>query len=220
MFCTGKGPGPFTCLAVIYGRTHYPFIFIPFLAMIAMRSIPMRQCVVCRKKSEKGILFRAIRTPDNQILFDPLHKMNGRGVYICKNAVCIQKARKKDLIGLTFQLPVSAELYMQLAEALQSEQKSSMETLIGFANRSRNLIKGITGIVEGVEKKKIKLLILDPETKATTRKRIESIGRKQNIPLIVYSGERSLSDILGKANCRCIGITDDQFARSILKQME
>lgn len=184
-----------------------------------MKSIPNRQCIVCRKKKEKGSLFRVIRTPENQVLFDPTQKMNGRGVYICKNTGCVKKAREKDLIGSAFARSVSPELYTQLADALQSEKKTSIETLIGFANRSRNLIKGMTGIVEGIGKHKIKLLIIDPETKSTTRKRIESIGRKKRISLIVYSGEKPLSEILGKPNCRCVGITDDQFARSILKQI-
>jgi predicted RNA-binding protein YlxR (DUF448 family) len=185
-----------------------------------MKSIPIRQCIVCRKKKEKGTLFRLIRTPENQILFDPAQKMNGRGVYICKDTTCVQKAREKDLIGSVFARTGSTELYMQLADALQSGKKTSIETLIGFANRSRNLIKGMTGIIEGIEKRKIKLLILDPETKSTTKKRIESIGRKQRIPLIVYSGKKPLSDVLGKPNCRCVGITDNQFARSILKQID
>jgi predicted RNA-binding protein YlxR (DUF448 family) len=184
-----------------------------------MKSIPIRQCIVCRKRSEKGTLFRVIRTPENQILFDPMHKMNGRSVYLCKNVACVQKAGEEDLIGCAFNRTASAELYMQIANALQSEKKTSVGTLIGFANRSRKVIKGMTGIAEGAGKKKIKLLIIDSETQPTTRKRIESISSKQNIPLIVYSNERSLSDILGKANCRCVGITDDQFARSILRQI-
>ncbi len=184
-----------------------------------MKSIPIRQCIVCRKRREKGELFRVIRTPKQQILFDPTHKMNGRGVYLCKNVTCVQKAGESDLIGHAFAQTGSNELYMQLANALQFEKRNSIGTLIGFANRSRKLIKGITGVAEGAEKKKIKLLILDPETKSTTRKRIESISSKQNIPLIVYSGEKSLSDILRKTNCRCVGITDDQFVQSILKQI-
>jgi predicted RNA-binding protein YlxR (DUF448 family) len=185
-----------------------------------MKSVPIRQCIACRKKTEKKTLFRIVRTSENHIHFDPNQTMNGRGVYLCKNAACIQKAQTKDLIGHSFHRTVPDALYVQIAEAFQPTEKTSIETLIGFASRSRKLIKGLTGVTEAARKKKIHLLILDPEAGATTRKRIETLHNKWNIPLVEYTGKKSLSDIVGKDRCRCVGVTDTQFARTILKMKQ
>jgi predicted RNA-binding protein YlxR (DUF448 family)/ribosomal protein L30E len=192
-------------------------IFNKAFSKTAMKSVPIRQCIVCRQREEKRNLFRVIRTPDKQIIFDLRQKGNGRGIYFCKKTSCIQKAKEKDLIKFAFNQTVSPELYMQLANALQKDQGNSVEALIGFANRSRKLIKGFAGVAEAAEKMKIKLLILDPQTRNDTKKRVESISHKMQIPLIVYSGEKSLSEALGKENCRCAGVTDDQFVKAIVQ---
>ena len=49
------------------------------------RHIPTRTCVICRNRREKDVLFRIVRTPDGDIVFDKTGKLNGRGAYICKD---------------------------------------------------------------------------------------------------------------------------------------
>ena len=49
------------------------------------RHIPTRTCVICRNRREKNVLFRIVRTPDGDIVFDKTGKLNGRGAYVCKD---------------------------------------------------------------------------------------------------------------------------------------
>ena len=51
--------------------------------MPARRSVPIRTCVVCSKKSEKRGLVRIVASPEGQVELDPSGKMNGRGAYVC-----------------------------------------------------------------------------------------------------------------------------------------
>ena len=52
------------------------------------RQIPARTCVICRNRRQKDVLFRIVRTPEGDIVFDKTGKLNGRGAYICRDDGC------------------------------------------------------------------------------------------------------------------------------------
>ena len=56
-----------------------------------------RQCTGCGEKKDKKELIRVIKTPEGDITVDFTGKKNGRGAYICRNAECVEKAKKKNL---------------------------------------------------------------------------------------------------------------------------
>lgn len=59
------------------------------------KKIPMRQCVGCREMKPKRELIRVVRSPEGDIALDFRGKNPGRGAYICPDAKCLAKARKK-----------------------------------------------------------------------------------------------------------------------------
>ena len=56
------------------------------------KHIPQRTCVACRNKTDKRLLTRIVRSPDEGVLIDVTGKRNGRGVYLCDNLSCWEKA--------------------------------------------------------------------------------------------------------------------------------
>ena len=60
-------------------------------------------------------MVRIVRTQDIQIIIDEPGKKNGRGAYICKNAECMKKALKSRGLDRSFKIPVSKEVYENLA---------------------------------------------------------------------------------------------------------
>lgn len=58
----------------------------------------MRQCAACRGRFPKKTLMRIVRSADGEVSFDLSGKMNGRGVYLCRNSSCIESARKSGCI--------------------------------------------------------------------------------------------------------------------------
>ena len=52
------------------------------------RQIPARTCVLCRNRRQKDVLFRIVRTPEGDIVFDKTGKLNGRGAYVCRDDGC------------------------------------------------------------------------------------------------------------------------------------
>lgn len=55
------------------------------------KHIPQRTCVLCRTTEGKRQLARLVKTPENEVHFDPTGKRNGRGAYVCKNLACVRE---------------------------------------------------------------------------------------------------------------------------------
>lgn len=87
------------------------------------RKIPMRQCVGCQEQREKKTLVRIVRTPEQEILFDPSGKKSGRGAYICREISCLQKARQKKAFNRAFKCDIPNEIYERLEQELTKESK-------------------------------------------------------------------------------------------------
>ncbi|WP_334304397.1 RNase P modulator RnpM [Johnsonella ignava] len=76
---------------------------------------PQRLCIGCGIQKDKKEMVRIVRTEDIQIIIDETGKKNGRGAYICKNAECMKKALKSRGLDRSFKIPVSKEVYENLA---------------------------------------------------------------------------------------------------------
>jgi predicted RNA-binding protein YlxR (DUF448 family) len=63
--------------------------------------------VACRTTREKRDLVRVVRTPTGDVIIDPSGRAAGRGAYVCRDAVCIDRAITKGALSraLNTQLP-------------------------------------------------------------------------------------------------------------------
>jgi predicted RNA-binding protein YlxR (DUF448 family) len=95
------------------------------LRKMKTKKIPMRRCVGCMESKPKQKLLR-IACIDGEVRPDPTGKANGRGVYLCRDMACFEKARKKKAISrglMTNGLPpevydvLKADLEQYIAEA-------------------------------------------------------------------------------------------------------
>ncbi len=82
------------------------------------KKIPLRKCVACQEMFAKKELLRIVKTPENEIVIDETGKQNGRGAYICKKRECFEKAEKTKALVRSLACDISAEVHMQLKEAL------------------------------------------------------------------------------------------------------
>lgn len=84
------------------------------------KKIPMRRCVGCMESKPKKELIRIVSTPEEQLKIDPTGKANGRGVYLCPNLQCLEKAKKKKAIGRSLKISVSEEQLLSLFEEIKT----------------------------------------------------------------------------------------------------
>lgn len=81
---------------------------------MAIKKVPMRQCLALNESFPKQELFRIVRTPEGEVLVDLKGKVNGRGAYISKTKKAIEIAKKKKLLEKKLEVVVPEEIYEQL----------------------------------------------------------------------------------------------------------
>ena len=79
------------------------------------KHIPLRTCVICRKKTDKRRLQRIVRSPDGGISADPTGKQDGRGAYLCDDPNCWDKALASNILDLQLGTRISDEEKQNLA---------------------------------------------------------------------------------------------------------
>ena len=87
-----------------------------------IKKIPMRRCVACMDSKPKQDLQR-IAYYEEKLTIDPTGKANGRGVYLCKNPECIEKAKKRKALQRSFGALIAAEEIDKVFSELENGQK-------------------------------------------------------------------------------------------------
>ena len=75
------------------------------------KKIPMRMCTGCGEMFDKRELVRVVKSPEGEVSLDLTGKKAGRGAYVCKNADCLKKARKKRAFERAFSMQIDDEVY-------------------------------------------------------------------------------------------------------------
>lgn len=73
--------------------------------------VPQRMCAVCRERHDKAELLRIVKTADGKISVDYTGKMQGRGMYICKEEMCRKNAAKRRVVERAFSCAAPKEVY-------------------------------------------------------------------------------------------------------------
>lgn len=75
-------------------------------------------CAGCGEMFDKRSLIRVVKSPEGEISIDLTGKKNGRGAYICNNAECLKKAKKRKSIERAFSMKIDDEIYAQMEEEI------------------------------------------------------------------------------------------------------
>ena len=87
---------------------------------------PMRRCIGCMESKAKSGMYK-IALKNGELTLDKDGKAIGRGVYICKDKDCIEKAKKKN--GLqrgfrrNFQVEMTDDIFEKISEECNDAQQ-------------------------------------------------------------------------------------------------
>lgn len=79
-------------------------------------------CTGCGEMFDKRTLVRVVKSPEGEISLDLTGKKSGRGAYVCKNAECLKKARKKKAFERAFGVKIEDEIYEKMQEEISSAE--------------------------------------------------------------------------------------------------
>jgi predicted RNA-binding protein YlxR (DUF448 family) len=82
------------------------------------RKVPLRTCVVSNEKCEKKDLLRVVRNNEGQVFVDDTNKANGRGAYLKKDEMIIERARKTKVLERHLDVKIENEIYDELLKRL------------------------------------------------------------------------------------------------------
>jgi len=85
------------------------------------KRIPMRMCLGCGENKPKRELVRVVKSPEGDISLDFTGKKSGRGAYICRNAECLEKARKNRRFEKSLSCRIDDSVYEVMKNELCSE---------------------------------------------------------------------------------------------------
>lgn len=82
--------------------------------------VHLRMCVATRKLKPKQELVRLVKK-DGVILIDEKQKMQGRGVFVSKDAEIVKSLKKSKALNKAFKMQVPDEIYDKLEKLCQSQ---------------------------------------------------------------------------------------------------
>lgn len=172
--------------------------------------MPERMCLCCRKKGSKEDFFR-ISTVKEKCVLDIEHRIQARGIYVCKDKQCVEKLSKHKKIK------VDIEILLKMLSILDKSEKSIEKILIGMRN-SEYFIYGVDDNIEGVKRDKVKLIILPKDVKEKYKEEFLNLREKYKFKIIYIEKQEQLTDIFSR-NVNVIGVFDKSVVRGILKKI-
>ncbi|WP_040195120.1 RNase P modulator RnpM [Clostridium culturomicium] len=83
-----------------------------------VKKIPQRMCTGCMEMKPKKELIRVVKNKENEISIDLNGKKPGRGAYICRDSVCLEKAVKTKRLERNLECKINDEIYDKLKEEI------------------------------------------------------------------------------------------------------
>lgn len=84
-----------------------------------IKPIKKRMCIVTKEKKPANELFKVVRLPNGDIMFDKNHTFLGRSAYISKNLEVILKAQKTGALNKALRKKVDDSIYIELIQHLK-----------------------------------------------------------------------------------------------------
>ena len=97
-----------------------------------------------------------------------------------------------------------------------------LNTLLGFAQKSGNLVSGTEQVLKSIEAGKVKICLLGSDVAEGTRKKVLSKCQHYQVPFYDLLTTEQLSHAIGKENRTVVGVTSKGFSdpiKQLLKEM-
>ena len=129
-----------------------------------IRHVPERSCSVCHAKSGKQNLIRIVKSPDGVAVVDIAKKLPGRGVYICPDSECVERARKSGILAGILKAETDENFWTALEEHIKSFSFNAdlkLRSVLGLAKKSGSLLIGTDNIKKAAQRKILVLCATD-----------------------------------------------------------
>jgi len=92
-------------------------------------------------------------------------------------------------------------------------------SMISLANKAGKLVTGEDAVRNSIRNSKVKLLIIAEDASFNTKKRFQNSAAFYNVSLVIWGLKDDLGNCIGKSERSVLGITDENFSRSIKEKL-
>ena len=85
-----------------------------------LRHVPLRTCVACGKKINKGDLTRVVAQAAGGVTMDPSGKAQGRGAYVCSSGDCAEEPIRKRRLEFALRRKISDDDWSAVSTFIES----------------------------------------------------------------------------------------------------
>ena len=93
-------------------------------------------------------------------------------------------------------------------------------SLLGLSAKSGNLVSGEFSTEKAVKEHKAALVVVAEDASDNTKKSFSNLCAYYHVPMIVFADKETLGHAIGKQFRASIAVTQDGFAKAILKLTE
>lgn len=101
----------------------------------------------------------------------------------------------------------------------QIPEKDKVLSLLGLAERSRNVVSGGFATEQAVKSGKASLVIIAEDASGNTRKKYSNMCDFYKVPCVVHGTKETLGHSMGKEERSVLAVTEEGFANSIRKHL-
>ena len=101
-----------------------------------------------------------------------------------------------------------------------AQSKKKMLSYMGFAAKARKIVNGYNTCVFMMEKRRIRLLIIAEDLAENSKKKMISAANKLNVEYRIFGDSDEMSHMTGTEGKGIFGITDENFANVISKEID
>lgn len=89
--------------------------------------------------------------------------------------------------------------------------------LLGLATRAGEIAFGTESVIDTINKKKAKLVIVAKDAAERTIRNITRIAQENNVPVRIYGDIETISRNIGKVNKAIVCVKNTNFSKEMLK---
>lgn len=158
---------------------------------------------------------RYVQAPDGEVLVDIRSKLPGRGAYTCPDRSCLEQAVKKRQFDRAFRGPCRLASYTELLEKLQAALVVRLESLLGMARKSGQVIGGSNMVLDALDKQgKVKLVLLAEDISSGIAEKIMRKTAAQGIQTVSLFRKAELGRLMGRSDRSVLALPEGQLTEA------
>lgn len=178
---------------------------------------PERTCVGCSQRRPQAELVRFSGGPGG--LRVHLERGEGRGVYLCPDAGCLEVSVKRKALQRAFGAELGQLSVQGLRESIRQAVLQKVQRLLGLARRAKKVVAGSRAVRQALEAGRVRLVLLRRDIFPGVGKPIQEEAERRGIPVMMVLSREDLEAVLGGPSREAVGLLDSSFAEGILRAL-